>query len=451
MRRRTLREIVRLAWPVFIAQIAVMANGLIDTLMAGRYSTLDLAAVGIGASIYVTLFVTLNGVLIALIPICGQLFGARRDAEIGEEIRQSLWFALWLSALSLFMLMHPEPLFRLANLSGEVEARTRDYLQAICWGVPAAYAMRVFQGFSTAVSRPRPVMLLNLCGLLLKVPLNAMLMYGYFGLPAMGGAGCALATSIIAWLICIAAWIYCVREPAYARFDVFRRWSWPHWRPQWQLLALGGPICVTFLVDVTAFTFMALFIARFGVLYSAAHQIAASLTSMCFMLPLAIGNATAVLCAQAIGAGDPMRARRTGWTGIGLGLGMGLAVGFLIALAAPAIAALYSTDEAVRTLAATLLLFVAAYHCCDAVQAVAVNALRAYRRTVLPMLFYGLTLWGLGLGGGYLLGIEGWLNGGIPLRAEGFWAGGLAGMALTAVLGCLYFARVSAVGLRPKA
>src|SRR5262245_7810640 len=116
MSRKILRDISRLAWPVFIAQIAIMANGLIDTVMAGRYSTLDLAAVGIGASIYVTLFVTLNGVLIALTPICGQLFGAGRHSEIGEEIRQSLWFALWLSCVSLFLLANPEPLFRLANL-----------------------------------------------------------------------------------------------------------------------------------------------------------------------------------------------------------------------------------------------------------------------------------------------------------------------------------------------
>ena len=182
-----LRDIFRLAVPVFIAQIAIMANGLVDTLMAGRYGTVDLAAVGIGASIYVTLFVTLNGILIALTPICGQLFGAGRYAEIGEEIRQSLWFALGLTALSLFMFAHPEALLRLADLSGEVELKTRAYLNAIAWGVPAAYALRVFQGFSTAISKPRLIMLLYLFGLALKVPLNGLLMYGGFGLPAMGG------------------------------------------------------------------------------------------------------------------------------------------------------------------------------------------------------------------------------------------------------------------------
>ena len=448
MTRSMLRDIFRLAAPVFIAQIAIMANGLVDTLMAGRYGTVDLAAVGIGASIYVTLFVTLNGILIALTPICGQLFGAGRYTEIGEEVRQSLWFALGLTALSLFMLAHPEPLFRLAGLTGEVESKTRAYLEAIAWGVPAAYALRVFQGFSTAISKPRLVMLLNLCGLALKVPLNGLLMYGGFGLPAMGGAGCALATSLIAWLICVVAWIACATQSEYTAFEVFKRWSWPRAKAQWQLIALGGPIGFTFLVDVTAFTFMALFIARFGVLFAGAHQIAANVTALCFMLPLALGNATAVLCAQAIGAGEYGRAKQIGWHGILMGFGAGLAVGLLIYVGAGPIARLYTNDPAVRDVATTLLLFVSAYHLYDAIQAVAVNVLRAYRRTFLPMLFYGIALWGLGLGGGYLLGIEGWLNEGVPMRAAGFWTGGLVGMGLTALLGCAYFLVVSRASAR---
>ncbi len=78
MHRPIARAIARLAWPMFVAQIAIMANGVVDTVMAGHYGMLDLAGVGIGASVYVMLFITLMGVLFALTPTAAQLHGAGR-------------------------------------------------------------------------------------------------------------------------------------------------------------------------------------------------------------------------------------------------------------------------------------------------------------------------------------------------------------------------------------
>lgn len=441
MRKSILGEITRLGWPVFIAQFAIMANGLIDTLMAGRYGTEDLAAIGIGASIYATLFITLMGVLFAVTPIASQLYGAGRHQAIGEEIRQAGWLALALAAISFVMLRHPEPLLALSQLTPAVEAKVRAYLDAISWAVPAALLFRVFQSFATAVSRPRVVMTLNLVGLGLKVPLNAAFMYGFAGLPGLGAPGCAVATAVIAWLSCIAAWLYCSREPDLRRFGVLSRWSWPRARAQGHLVALGLPIGFTILVDVTSFTFMALFVARFGPQYSGAHQIAANVAALSFMLPLALGHATSVLVGQAIGAGDPKRARVTGLVGIRLGVTLSLGIGAAIFLGAGFIASLYSADPDVRAIGAGLLALVALYHVVDAEQAVAVNVVRAYKKTGVPMVIYVLALWLLGLGGGYALGVAGWL--GEPLRAAGFWIGAIAGMAVTAVAVTLYFLRVS--------
>lgn len=442
MHRPLATDLARLAWPIWISQIAIMANGVIDTVMAGRYGTLDLAAVGIGTSVYVTLFVTLMSVLFAIAPTVAHLQGAGRHPEIGEEVRQSAWLALGLAAVSVAALTHPGPLLALSELAPDVEAMTRAYLNAIAWGVPAALLFRVFQGFSTAISRPRVVMALNLSALALKIPLNWVFMYGKLGLPELGGAGCAAATSTIAWLTCAAAWTWCRVDRDYARYRVFARWSWPRLRAQWQLVSLGVPIGATFFVDVTAFTFMALFIARFGALYSGAHQIAGNVAALAFMLPLAIGSASGVLVGQALGAGDPRRARATGITALGIGLGCGLVVGVAIFVGAGALVRLYTSDVAVRELAATLLAFVAVYHVFDAVQAVVVGLLRGYRHATVPMLIFGVALWGVGLGGGYAIGIAG-VGVGAPLAASGFWLAGVVGMALAATLVTAYFLRVS--------
>ena len=222
----------------------------------------------------------------------------------------------------------------------------------------------------------------------------------------MGATGCALSTTIVYWIICIVAWGWCARSRAYARYRVFAHWSWPRMRDQRHLLALGTPIGLTFLVDVTAFTFMALFIARLGAVNSAAHQIAGNVAAVMYMLPLALGNGVAVLVAQAVGARKFDVARSTGITGIGLAGGLALLTSFLLIAGAAAITTIYSEDGAVRAVTATLLVLVALYHVFDAFQAVTVSALRGYKRAVVPMVVSAVSLWGVGLAGGYVIGIS---------------------------------------------
>jgi len=248
--------------------------------------------------------------------------------------------------------------------------------------------------------------------------------------------------------VCLIGWAWAGWHPDYRRYRVFARWSWPHWRTLWQILSLGLPIGITFFVDVTGFTFMALFIARLGTLQSAAHQIAANFAAILFMLPLAMGNAGSVLVGQAIGAGDLRRARATGLSAIVAGVAIGLVIAVLVSLAAEGIARLYTLDAGVARLAGGLLALVAIYHVFDAVQAVAVNVLRGYKRALIPMLIYAFALWGVGLGGGYTLGLTDWLG---PARgAAGFWMAAVASLLLAGGMVSAYFGVVSTQAIRQK-
>lgn len=433
-----LRDIVKLGWPVLIAQLAVMVNGVIDTVMAGRLSAADLAAVGIGASIYISIFIAAMGVLIALTPVVAQLYGAGKMQAIGEEVRQCLWLGALLAVATFALIYFPDPFLALAQTAPEVEERTRSYLRIIAFGIPALLMFRVFYSFTTAVSKPRVIMLLNLAGLALKIPLNLVFMHGYLGMPALGGPGCAVSTSITAWLLATAAWLVCRFDPAYRPFHVFARWSWPNWRDQLRFVQLGLPIGFNFLVDVTSFTFMALFIARLGTASSGGHQIAANLTGLIYMMPLAMGNAAGVLTGQAIGAGDPGRARLTGFVGIGSGLICACVVALGVWFGREAIAGLYTHDDEVKAVAITLLAYVATYHLFDALSAVAVSVLRGYKKTVVPMLCNIVALWGLGLAGGYVLAF-----GSAQMGAAGFWIAGTAGVLTGSILIVLYFLKVS--------
>ncbi len=437
------RDIVKLGWPVLIAQLAVMINAVIDTVMAGRLGAEDLASVGVGASIYISVFVTLMGVLLALTPVVAQLYGAGKFAQIGEEVRQCIWLGTFLTAVAFVLIYFPDPFLALARVAPEVEAKTRDYLRAIALGVPAMLMFRVFYSFSTAVSRPRIIMALNLMGLGLKIPLNLVFMHGAFGMPALGGPGCAVSTTVIAWVIAFVAWTVCRFDPAYRPYKVFARWSWPKLDGQLRLLKLGVPVGFTFMVDVTSFTFMALFIARLGTVNTGGHQIAANLTALIYMMPLAMASASGILVGQAIGAGDYRRARMTGILGIASGFVFACLVGALVWLSREQIASLYSRDPEVRAIAAALLAFVARYHLFDAALAVSVSVLRGYKRTVVPMLCNIVALWGIGLGGGYLLAF-GHLPGiAAPMGAGGFWTAATVGVLTGSLLIIAYFFHVS--------
>lgn len=435
------RELLHLAWPVLVAQLAMMANAVIDTAMAGRLSAVDLAAVGIAASIMGTVLMSLISVLLALPPIIAHLYGAGQRAEVGREIHQGVWVSLVLALAAILVLRNPGPFIALAQLQPAVETKVRAYLDASAWSVPGIFALRLFFGLSTGIGRPRPVMFFNLLSLALKIPLNAIFMYGLLGAPEMGGPGCAVATAVDAWLMAALAWGWCLRHPDYLQFQLRRRLAAPERKAILEFLKLGVPIGVTFIADVTAFTFMALFIARLGPVTSGAHQIAANLAALAFMTPLALGNATAVLAGQAIGAGQHERARHTCWVGIRLGMAIGSLVALLFWLGAPLIAALYTTDRQVQAAAIPLIVLVSLYHLGDSLQAVAVNALRGYKKSVVPMLIYAVMLWGVGLGGGVALGLTD--SFGAARGAPGFWIAGIAGIWLAAGLVAAYLNAIS--------
>ena len=226
MHRTLAKRIIVLGWPVLIAQLAVMANGVIDTIMAGHYSARALAVVGLGSSIYFSIFVTLMGVLIALTPITAQHFGAGRHDAITHDVRQGLWTAVLLTLIGETFLYFPDPFLAISGMSDDIARDVRAYLRALMWAAPAMFLFRVFYSFSTAISQPRAVMVIQLLGLAIKVPLNWVLMYGAAAVPGvsgvfdlsavpligsippLGGIGCAWALAVEAWLMFGAAVVW---------------------------------------------------------------------------------------------------------------------------------------------------------------------------------------------------------------------------------------------------
>ncbi len=439
-----LRRIAALAGPVLVGQLAVIAFSVIDTIMAGRASATDLAAVGLGGSIYVTVYISLMGVLQALAPIAGQLYGAGRHAEIGVEVRQAAWLGLALAVPGMLLLSFPGPLLAFAKAPPELVDKATAYLHLQAFGLPAALGFRIYSALNNALSRPIMVTLLQLLGLAVKVPLNAWFIHGGLGLAPMGGPGCALASTLISWMWCLSGALILRHGGAYRPLGIFAAWSWPMRSHLWALLRLGVPMGLTYLIEITSFTLMSVFITRLGTVTLAGHQIIANLGAVAYMLPLSLGIATSTLVAQAVGARDRAGARRVGWRGIRLAAALALAVGATLWLLRAPVLRAYASDAAVVQAALPLVTFVALYQAFDAVQVTTAFVLRAYKIALVPTAIYAVSLWGIGLGGGYVLGFG--LIDGLPeftRGAAGFWLANSLSLAIAGALLVFYFIRIS--------
>jgi MATE family multidrug resistance protein len=442
--REDVPAILKLATPILVGQLAVIAFGVLDTAMTARYSAEDLAALAMASAIFISIYVGLTGIVSALAPIAGQLFGAKRLNEIGEEVRQATWLAIGLSILGCLVLLNADHLLDLAQASVEIHAKANLYLSILAIGLPASLGMRVLMGLHNAVSRPAVITAVQLAGLALKLPLNALFIYGGLGIEAMGGPGCAVATVIVTWLWLLVTLIIVWNGRFYQSFAIFKQFSWPNLQRIWVILKLGAPIGFSYLIEVTSFTFMSLFIARFGVTALAGHQIVANLGTVIYMVPLSLSIATMTLVSQSIGANRQDRAEEIGWSAVTFTTLLCIVIGITVWFLRMFLLDLYSPPEAVKQFAIPLFLFIALYQIFDSLQVTAAFILRAYRIAFLPMIIYAISLWGVGLGGGYILGFN--LTGSIPLSmqgASGFWLANSISLGLAAILLLYLFRRTA--------
>ena len=442
--REDIPALLKLAGPLLVGQLAVIAFGVLDTAMTARYSADDLAALAMASAIYISVYVGLTGVVSALAPIAGQLFGAKRYDEIGEEVRQAIWLAVLLSLFGALVLWNADLILDISQVSPEIHAKASLYMHILVLGLPASMAMRVLIALHNAVSRPTIITIVQLIGLAAKFPLNYLFIYGAFGIEGMGGPGCAVATVIINWLwLLITLWIV-ITGRFYKPFALFVRFSRPDFHRIGVLLRLGMPIGFSYLIEVTSFTFMSLFIARLGTEALAGHQIVANIGTVIYMVPLSLSIATMTLVSQSIGANQQSKAEQIGWSSVFFTTTACAVIGLTAWFFRTELLNLYDPPEEVKQFAIPLFLFIAFYQIFDALQVSAAFILRAYRIAFWPMLIYAISLWGVGLGGGYMLGFN--VTGNVPLAlqgASGFWVANSISLGLAAVFLLYLFKRTA--------
>jgi multidrug resistance protein, MATE family len=406
-----------------------MLYAVVDTVLTGHASPTDLAAMGLGAGVYSSVFVSLLGAINALNPIIAQHHGGRRHVAIGLGYAQGLWLALLLSLGGSLFLAVPELWLGWIHAPPAVEELVARYLRVLSLALPAALMFRALGALNIAVARPQVVMRMQVAGLALKVLLSYLLIFGRLGLPRLGAVGGALASVIVLWALFGAGWAHTRFDPFYHRFEI--HWTGPRWPVLRELLHLGIPMGLSYALEATSFTFITLLVARLGTSVMWGHQIVANLAALCFMVPLSLAVATATLTAHAIGAENARQAQRTAATGIRIAVTVSASLALAVWILRDSIVRLYTSDAAVAAVALTLVPYLAAFHVFDALQTVVGFVLRAHKRAVAPTVVYAMTLWGVGLFGGYHVAFRGvW---GSPWGVSGMWMMQSVGLGLAGV------------------
>lgn len=437
----TPRRLTRLAWPVLVAQLATIGMMAIDTIVVGRAGTDNLAALAVGASIYVSVALAFSGVVQSLLPGVAHRLGRNDREGAAHLIRQAFWLVLLLAIVGDLILWFPGWMIDYAELPDQVAALTTDYLRILAFSLPASLGYRAFHAIAGGVGRTRPLMWMSLaqtsCHALLAPILADSLSIGGVSIGlGMGAVGAACSQALLAWLVCLIGLLVLWRSPYYREL-MGQAGLWPG-RPdsltQKHLLRVGVPMGLSYFVEISAFTLMAIFIARLGPEILSGHRIVANISAMVYMLPLAIGTATAALVGQADGAGNLRGAEAVSRSGFILA-GMGsVLMGVSLWVFREPLAALGSPDPAVRAVAVGLIAYVAAYQLSDALQTIAGFALRGYHVTLVPLGVHLASFWLFGLGGGYWLAFEGLPRFGLaPMGAAGFWCAALIATLVAAV------------------
>lgn len=426
--RFELKHLFHLMIPILITQFSQAGLGLIDTIMAGHLSATDLAAVAVGVGLWMPIMLLFSGIMIATTPLVAEANGEKSPDKIASIARQSLWIAFILGVIAGLILQLTPLLLPIFGVPESLLPKASLFLHSIGFGMPAVTMYAALRGYSEALGYPRPVTVISLCALVALIPLNFIFMYGLGPIPEFGSAGCGFATAILQWLMFISLALYIFKSRSYATTQVFK--TWENMNPIWikRILKLGLPIGLAIFFEVSIFSSAAIVISPLGETIVAAHQIAISVTSQLFMIPMSLAIALTIRTGMYYGAKNLASMRKVQKVGFMTGTVFALLTMALIWFFRPEIAAIYTSNPDVARYAMYLMLFALAYQLMDAWQISAAGCLRGMQDTQGPMWITMLAYWVIA----FPVGV--YLSRFTEMGAAGIWVGLIVGLAVACVL-----------------
>ena len=425
------KSIVKIGIPIFGSQMSYMLMGATDTIIAGRASATDLAGLAVGTAFANTLWFFVTGVIFSVTPIVAQLFGAKKFKEIGKKLREILWIAGFLGFLLACVIFNLDLLLVFLPIEDSITNVTTGYLKAVAPGIAFITIFTCLRCYSEGMTLTKPIFIIAFSGMLLNIPLDLIFVYGWFGLPQLGGMGCGVATSIVSLIMMIVLFVYIALSKNYKKTTPFKSFTLPSIETTKEVFKLGLPIGIGIFIELSMFSGAAIILSVLGEVVVASHTVAINIASLFFMVPLAIGLAAATRVGNLIGEKNPHQAKIASHSTIFLCIIGALMNVLIILIFGSNIVSLYTTELPVFELALSLIIFAAIFQIPDGIQMGALGSLRGYKDTFIPMILLLISYWIFAMPIGFYLTNYGFER---PLGAKGMWYGMIIGLSIFSIL-----------------
>ena len=430
--RREIVATLRLAGPLVLAQLGMIAINTTDILMMGWLGPEELAGGALGMNIYVPVFLFGLGIASVVAPMVSQALGGRDFRGVRRTVRQGFWLTLLFGAAFTAVIWNGRHLLVATGQDPALAALSEDYLQAVCWGLVPNLWFVVLRCFVTAHVRTRAVLVVTFAGMVLNAIGNYGLMFGNFGLPRWELTGAGVTSATVSALMFLALLGHVQWDRQFRRYHILARF----WRADWprfvELVRLGVPIGLTIVAESGLFSAAALIMGLISTEALAAHAIAVQCVAVVFMVPLGIGQAAVVRVGLAAGAHDGEGVRRAGWSALASGTLFMACSALVFWFAGDFLVGLFldptvPENAPVIDLAVAFLAVAALFQLVDGGQVVGVHVLRGLKDTAVPM-------W-LALAGYWLVGFVASLVFAFPLGLGGLgvWYGLALGLGFVAI------------------
>ena len=419
-----------LVLPILITQFCQAALGVVDAIMAGGVSALDLAAVSIGSGIWIPLFLLATGNLIATTPLIGEQIGQKTPEHVPHITQQSLWAAIFIGIIGLVLVSFTPNVLGVMGVPADIQPKAAQYLRFVAWGFPAIACYAVLRSYCEALERPEPVTVISLIGLFINIPINYIFIHGLFGMPELGGAGCGLATACVLWINVILLAIYLLKSKnkKFEETRFFYNFAKPDRQQIGKLFRLGIPIGISIFFEASLFSLASIVISPLGAIAVASHQVAMAVTSQLFMIPLSVAMGLTIMVSNRYGERNWLALKHVQFTGLIWTVCIALFSMLGIFIFRESLADLFTDNPAVKTQAMFLLLFAICYQLVDGWQVNIAGILRGMQDTQVPMWITLFCYWVIALPlGTYLVRFT-------DTGAKGFWIALVTGLTLSSVM-----------------
>jgi multidrug resistance protein, MATE family len=432
---RELGPMLRLAGPVVLAEVGMMAMGVVDTIVVGPLGAEATGSVGLGSNLYFAVAVFGLGLLLGLDAMVSQEHGAGLEDETRRSLTQGVWLALALTPPTMLLVLAMIPRLAGWGIRPGVLALAVPYVQAMVWSTGPLLVFAAIRRYLQGVGIVKPITFAYVTANLVNLAAAWAFVYGHLGFPKMGVEGSGWATCLarvyLMGVLIVAYWRYGRGDaPAFRRPRV-------EWRRLGRLLSLGLPAAMQVTLEVGVFATATMLAGRLDPASLASHNIVLLISSLTYMVPLGIASAGAVRGGQALGRGDPEAASTSGWTAILIGAGFMICSGMALLTFSGPIIRVFSLDPEVIASTTRLFWLAAAFQLFDGIQVVGTGVLRGTGETRLPMVGNLVAHWGIGLPVGYAIGF------GMGQGIVGLWVGLSIGLSLAGLFNLASWARKS--------